>query len=208
MLGDAPWYVAGRRYGYRVLQTLCRIAIEPDSCVRQTEGIFERWGPQSIMVAKYIPGFSTVAPPLAGAMRLSVPLFIGYSAIAATVWAAVPIALGAAFHAEIQRAMAGFEAMGTGAAAAIAAVAFLYVAFKLTRRYMLIRFLRTARIGADELRSRMQQPDRPVVLDVRSLTARRLDPRRIPGAVLVDIAAADQESPVLAGDRDVVVYCS
>ena len=65
LLGDTPWYLAGRRYGYRVLRTLCRVALEPDSCVKQTENIFERWGPPSLMVAKYVPGFATVAPPLA-----------------------------------------------------------------------------------------------------------------------------------------------
>jgi membrane protein DedA with SNARE-associated domain len=75
LLGDIPWYYAGRHYGYRVLRTLCRISIEPDSCVKQTENIFVRWGPPSLIVAKYIPGFSTVAPPLAGTMRLTVGRF-------------------------------------------------------------------------------------------------------------------------------------
>ena len=66
LIGDTLWYVAGRRYGYGVLRTLCRVAIEPDSCVKQTENIFERWGAPSLVLAKYVPGFSTVAPPLAG----------------------------------------------------------------------------------------------------------------------------------------------
>ena len=68
LLGDLPWFLAGRRFGYRVLRTLCRIAIEPDGCVKQTETIFERWGAPSLLVAKFVPGFATVAPPLAGAM--------------------------------------------------------------------------------------------------------------------------------------------
>src|ERR1044071_6301421 len=92
LIGDTPWYFAGRRYGYRVLRTLCRISIEPDSCVKQTENIFGRWGPPSLLVAKYIPGFSTVAPPLAGTMGLSFPRFLIYSSAAALLWAAVPVA--------------------------------------------------------------------------------------------------------------------
>src|SRR5687767_15729183 len=79
LLGDTPWYYAGRRYGYRVLRTLCRISIEPDSCVKQTENIFGRWGPPSLIVAKYVPGFSTVAPPLAGTMGVGIPQFLAYS---------------------------------------------------------------------------------------------------------------------------------
>ena len=76
LLGDIPWYYAGRRYGHRVLRTLCRIAIEPDSCVKQTESIFERWGAPALLVAKYIPGFASVAPPLAGAMQLGFRPFL------------------------------------------------------------------------------------------------------------------------------------
>jgi len=66
LIGDAMWYAAGRHYGHRILRTLCRVAIEPDSCVKQTENIFERWGAPSLMFAKYVPGFATIAPPLAG----------------------------------------------------------------------------------------------------------------------------------------------
>ena len=69
LLGDLPWYAAGRRAGYRVLRVLCRVSIEPESCVSQTESIYERWGAPSLLVAKFVPGFSTVAPPVAGAMR-------------------------------------------------------------------------------------------------------------------------------------------
>ena len=64
LLGDLPWYYAGRSYGGRAIRTMCRIAIEPDICVRQTEDIFHRWGPRSLMVAKFVPGFATVAPPI------------------------------------------------------------------------------------------------------------------------------------------------
>src|SRR5438477_11835425 len=47
MIGDCAWYVAGRQYGRRVMTTLCRISLSPDSCVRQTENHFERWGGRS-----------------------------------------------------------------------------------------------------------------------------------------------------------------
>src|SRR5215216_7862416 len=94
LLGDVVWYFAGKRFGYSVLRTLCRISIEPDSCVKQTENIFTRWGPPSLLVAKYVPGFSTVAPPLAGTMGVGLGRFIAYSAAAALLWAALPVAGG------------------------------------------------------------------------------------------------------------------
>ena len=208
LIGDSLWYAAGRRHGYRVLRALCRVAIEPDSCVKQTENIFERWGASSLMLAKYVPGFSTVAPPLAGAMRLALPSFLAYSAVAALLWAGVPIALGAAFHAEVERALEWLEGMGTGAVAVIGTVVLAYIGMKIIQRTLLIRFLRMVRIGAQELRELMAQDPRPVVLDVRSALARRLDPRRLPGAVAVDIGASQAALVAVPPDRDVVVYCS
>ena len=208
LIGDTLWYFAGRRYGYRILRTLCRVSIEPDSCVKQTENIFERWGAPSLMLAKYVPGFSTVAPPLAGTMRVGLPAFLGYSAVAALLWSGLPVVLGAIFHAEVGRALGWLEGMGTGAVMVIAAAVVLYIAVKSVQRYMLIRFLRMARISVEELRDLMRQESKPLVLDVRSAMARKLDPRRLPGAVAVDINAPQAALVAVPPDRDVVVYCS
>jgi membrane protein DedA with SNARE-associated domain len=208
LIGDTLWYFAGRRYGYRILRTLCRVAIEPDSCVKQTETIFERWGAPSLMLAKYVPGFATAAPPLAGTMRLGLPAFLAYSAVAALLWAGLPIALGAVFHAEVESALEWLESMGTGAAAVIAAVVLFYIGIKAVQRYLLIRFLRMVRISVEEVRQLLDREPKPVVLDVRSATARNLDPRRLPGAVAVDIAAPQTGLVAVPPDRDVIVYCN
>jgi len=208
LIGDTIWYLAGRLYGYRILRTLCRVAIEPDSCVKQTENIFERWGAPSLMVAKYVPGFATIAPPLAGTMRVGLPSFLGYSAVAAILWAGLPVALGAIFQAEVGRALEWLEGMGTGAVMVIAAAVVLYIGVKTVQRYLLIRFLRMVRINVEELRELMGRDTQLVVLDVRSATARKLDPRRIPGAIWVDIAAPAAALVAVPPDRDVIVYCS
>jgi membrane protein DedA with SNARE-associated domain len=208
LIGDTLWYFAGRRYGYRILRTLCRVSLEPDSCVKQTENIFERWGAPSLMVAKYVPGFATIAPPLAGTMRVGLPAFLSYSAIAALLWSGLPIALGAIFQAEVGRTLEWLEGMGNGAVMVIGAVVVLYIGVKTVQRYMLIRFLRMARISVEELRDLMRQESKPVVLDVRSSAGRKLDPRRIPGAIFVDIAAPQAALAAVPPDRDVIVYCS
>ncbi len=208
LIGDTLWYLAGRHYGYRILRTLCRVSIEPDSCVKQTETIFERWGAPSLMLAKYIPGFSTIAPPLAGTMRIGFPVFLVYSTVAALLWSGLPIALGAIFSTEVERALAWLENMGTGAAAVIAVILLCYIGIKSVQRYMLIRFLRMSRISVDEVRDLMRKEIKPIVLDVRSLTARKLDPRRIPGAIAVNIAAPQEALSAVPTDRDVIVYCS
>jgi membrane protein DedA with SNARE-associated domain len=208
LIGDTAWYLAGRRYGYGILRTLCRVAIEPDSCVKQTENIFERWGAPSLMIAKYVPGFSTVAPPLAGTMQVALAPFLAFSTVAALLWAGLPIALGAVFSTEVELALEWLESMGTGALLAVVAIVALYVLVKMIERAMLISLLRMVRIGVPELRGLLSEPDRPLVLDVRSPTARRLDPRRIPGAIAVDIDAPQVAVVDVPPDRDVVVYCS
>src|SRR5260370_37228139 len=73
MIGDAIWFLAGRRYGRRVMAFLCRVSLSPDSCVRQTEFRFERWGRLTLVLSKFIPGLSPIAPPLAGVLRRGLP---------------------------------------------------------------------------------------------------------------------------------------
>ena len=208
LLGDTPWYFAGRRYGYRVLRTLCRISIEPDSCVKQTENIFGRWGPPSLLVAKYIPGFSTVAPPLAGTMGLALPRFLLYSAAAALLWAAVPVAAGYFFSAEVEWLLAWLENMGAGAFAVLAAIVLIYAGTKALERYMLIRFLRMVRISGTELRQWIEAGRTPIIFDARSALAREAEPRMLPGAVSVDLDNIEGMLERVSPDSEVVVYCS
>lgn len=208
LLGDTPWYFAGRRYGYRVLRTLCRISIEPDSCVKQTENIFARWGPPSLLLAKLIPGFSTAAPPLAGTMGLRLRSFLGYSAGAALVWSALPVAGGYFFRAEVEWLVARVEEMGTGALAVLAAVVLFYIGVKTLQRYFLIRFLRMVRVSVDDLRAMMDAGEEPFILDVRSPLAREAEPRIIPGAILAELDSVERVLESLPPDRDVIVYCS
>jgi membrane protein DedA with SNARE-associated domain len=208
LLGDVPWYLAGRRYGYRVLRTLCRISLEPDSCVKQTENIFARWGPPSLLLAKYVPGFSTVAPPLAGAMHVGFCRFIVYSAAAAALWAALPIASGFFFRREIELLLARIEAMGAGALAIALILVLIYISVKGTERYLLIRFLRMIRINVVELRSMIDSGAQPVIIDARSPLAREADPRRIPGAITGDLDSLEAILETVPPEREVVVYCS
>jgi membrane protein DedA with SNARE-associated domain len=208
LLGDTPWYFAGRRYGYRILRTLCRISLEPDSCVKQTETIFSRWGAPSLIVAKYIPGFSTVAPPLAGTMGVGFPRFLAYSAAAAMLWAMLPVACGFFFRSEVEWVLARVEGMGAGAVALVAALVIAYLGYKAFERYVLIRFLRMVRITADDLQTMIREGHAPVILDVRSGLAREAEPRVIDGAISVNLDSVEDVLERVPPGRDVVVYCS
>src|SRR5436190_6351890 len=94
LLADSAWYAAGRRHGRRILRQLCRVSLSPESCVRRTEGLFDRYGLYSIAVAKFVPGFSTVAPPLAGAVGVRFLPFAIASTVAALLWVGASLAVG------------------------------------------------------------------------------------------------------------------
>jgi hypothetical protein len=158
------------------------------------------------MIAKLVPGFATVAPPIAGAFRLAPAPFLAYSAIGAGLWAGLAVGIGMIFHDQVSWALERVSEMGAWALAAALIIVF-YLAFKWLERWLFIRMIRMARITVDQLHELMQSGVLPVILDARSAGARKLDSRRIPGALIVD-----SDSPVLhagiAPDRDVVIYCT
>ncbi len=207
-IGDALWYVAGRRYGRRVMKLLCRVSLSPDSCVRQTEVRFDRWGGLALVLSKFIPGLSTIAPPLAGAMRLGWPSFLLLNSLGVVIWAGIAIAAGMAFHAQINELVLGLEDLGTLAIEIIAVLLGGYIALKWWERRRFYKMLRIARIGVDELRALMDGGKRPVVVDVRSPGVRDLDRRFIPGALTMDIAEVDERLGELPADREIVFYCT
>jgi membrane protein DedA with SNARE-associated domain/rhodanese-related sulfurtransferase len=208
MIGDCAWYIAGRRYGRRVMTTLCRISLSPDSCVRQTENHFERWGGLTLALGKFIPGLATIAPPLAGAMRIRWQSFLLLNGAGTALWAAAPIALGMLFHAQIERLVDRLQDLGAMALEAAGALLAAYVAFKWWERRRFYRMLRVARITAEELRHLLDSGKRPVIIDVRSRAERELDPRSIPGARAFEVEELEKLIDSLPADRDVIFYCT
>jgi membrane protein DedA with SNARE-associated domain/rhodanese-related sulfurtransferase len=208
MIGDSAWYFAGRQYGRRVMTTLCRISLSPDSCVRQTENHFDRWGGLTLVLGKFIPGLATIAPPLAGAMRIRWRSFLLLNGAGTAIWAAAPIALGMLFHAQIERLVDRLEDLGAVALEALGALLAVYVAFKWWERRRFYRMLRMARITAEELRHLIDSGKRPLIIDVRSRVERELDARSIPGALALEVEEIEKLIDSLPADRDVIFYCS
>jgi membrane protein DedA with SNARE-associated domain len=197
---DWIWFALGRRFGYRILRTLCRISLSPDSCVRDTELRFERWGLKSLLIAKFIPGFSTVAPPLAGAGQRSTIAFLIYDSIGALLWAGSGVALGRVFHRAIDRVFLALENLGWWAIVILGFGLVLVVIIKWAQRRGFYRQLRMARVTIDELKEMMERGEAPLVVDARSTSARERDRRRIPSAITVD--------DTMPAGREIIVYCT
>ena len=208
VIADTLWFSLGRRQGNRILKTLCRISLSPDSCVRQTEAVFERWGMPSLLVAKFIPGFSTVAPPMAGAVGASAGTFLLYDAGGALLWAGCGVAGGMLFHRAIDRALDLLASLGSDALVVLFVALAAFIASKWWQRRRFYKMLRMARISVQELRDLMDQGKSPIVLDVRTAGARSRDPRRIPGAAVLETSELDDKLVDLPREREIILYCT
>jgi membrane protein DedA with SNARE-associated domain len=208
VLADALWYALGKRHGFRILKTLCRVSLSPDGCVRQTTSIFEKWGMPSLVVAKFVPGFSTVAPPLAGAINARLVPFLLYDGAGALVWAGAGIGAGMAFHRAIDRGLEFLAGIGSRALVVVGGALLLFILYKWRQRRRFYKMLRMARISPQELRRLMDEGRDPVVLDVRTSGARLRDPNRIPGARSLELADIPEKLAGLPQDREIVLYCT
>ena len=208
LIADCAWYWVGEKYGIRVLRTLCRISLEPDSCVNQTQSQFDRWGVNSLVIAKFVPGWSTIAPPLAGALRIGWWRFILLSVLAAMLWVGAGLLGGMIFKAQVERLLIQLDRYGSRAAAGAILLLGAYIAYKWWERRRFYKMLRMARISVGELYDLIQKGAQPLIIDVRSATARELEPHWIPGAVAISIDQVDAHLKGLPRDRDIILYCT
>ena len=206
LVADLAWFWAGRRFGYPVLRFLCKVSLSPDTCVRQTEGIFERWGFYSVILSKFVPGFATVAPPIAGALKMPTGGFILASIASAALWAGAAMGAGFIFARQIDFVLAWMADNASLAALGVASVVGAYIAFKAWQRWRLSRFVHASRISIDDLRAMLNDEPRPFVVDVGSRLAHQSRPH-IPGAKLLDLDAISRADD-WPTDRDIVVYCA
>lgn len=210
LLANGLWFWAGRRLGRRVLATLCRISISPDSCVRQNEASFARRGVATLVLAKFVPGLSILAPPLAGALGMSARRFVGWNLLGSALWAGAVIGAGWAFHAQINALLSGLSRLG-GAALALAGIALLaYIGWRLRRRALVRRELeRFERLGPVEAAALLGAGGDVVFVDVRACSPEMPLQSRIPGARHLDLGALDNGA--LAGlpqGAEFITYCA
>lgn len=208
LLADFIWYWLGRRRGDRVLRLLCKISLEPDSCVRRTENVFLRYGVRSLIFAKFVPGLSTIAPPLAGMIGVSLPRFAGYSALAALLWAGAWGGLGYFAGEALQQVTDQSGRVGRILFAFVAACLVIYVVVKWIQRRLFLRSLRIARISQEELKQQLDAGEPVVIIDLRSELDVAAVPFEIPGALRIAPDELERRHHEIPRDRDIILYCS
>lgn len=170
VIADWIWYWSGRVFGYKVLAGLCKLSINPSSCVSQTETRFIRWGLSSVIVAKFIPGFSTVAPPIAGALRMSQPGFLVAAGIGAGLWAGLALGVGWLLQDTVKAAIVALDEHVGRLAAVVIVLLAAWLAWKVWQKYRFTKFSAIPHITPDELIDALQSERPPLMLDLRSAT--------------------------------------
>jgi membrane protein DedA with SNARE-associated domain/rhodanese-related sulfurtransferase len=207
MLADAAWFVAGRVHGYRVLALLCRVSLSPDSCVRQSEDLFGRWGGLSLIAAKFVPGVSLIAAPLAGAVRMKWSGFLSWNLLAAFAWTAAFMSLGALFSSEIDRAVAILADAGVKAILVLAVAVAVVAAWRWIRRRRAAALKAEMLVSAQTLADEIAQGQRLVFLDVRGRVAREAT-GVVPGAVTAELQRLSHAVNGIPRDASIVAYCN
>ena len=207
-LGDLVWYILGRYKGRHVLGLLCRISLEPDSCVRRTESFFLRHGTWSLVIAKFIPGVSTVTPALAGLFAVKIWRFLLYNGLGALLWALAFIVPGFLFSSQLEDLAEQVARYGSSLGIGIGGILVLYIAYKFVHRQLLLRELRIARITPDELKQLLDGGEAPVIVDLRQPLDVEADPWSIPGALRMAVEELEHRHHEIPRDRDVILFCA
>ncbi len=208
LTSDVLWYEMGRRRGVKVLQFLCRISLEPDSCVRRTESTFARHGAKSLLVAKFIPGLNTAAPPLAGIFRMRLNRFLFFDTLGASLWVSAFAGLGYVFSDQLERVADRAITLGSWLLVLLLGGLGSYVAWKYVKRQRFLHDLRIARISPDELKQKLDAGEDVVIVDLRHSLDFEAAPETIPGAFRMEAAEMEEASEQIPRDRDVVLYCT
>jgi membrane protein DedA with SNARE-associated domain len=208
LCADSLWFQLGRSKGIRILHLLCKISLEPDSCVRRTETIFSSQGARSLIFAKFIPGLGAAAPPLAGVFHMKLPRFLMFDVLGSLLWASVYLGTGFIFSGQIEQLGERLAALGGRLGVLVFGTLALYIGYKFIGRQRFLRELRIARISVDELKEKIDGGEDVVIVDLRHSMDFEADPQTIPGAFRMDAAELQEKNDRLPRDREIILYCT
>src|SRR6516225_1825301 len=213
VLADLVWYEAGRRWGDRILHFIHGLALDPDAADRRSKENFARYGPQVLVVAKFVVGLDAAAPPLAGMSGTSRLRFVAFDAVGAALWSGAYAGLGYIFSQELDRAVAYAARMGRLLAVVVLAGLCIYVGRKLVRWHRFMREFRLARITPEELKRRLDAGEQVLVVDLQGSQRHPHDRQGILGALRIDPHRLEQYRPrdekaQIPRDREIVLYCA
>jgi membrane protein DedA with SNARE-associated domain len=208
LTADLIWFRLGRVRGHSILNLLCRVSLEPDSCVSNTKTLFGRLGARALLIAKFVPGLGATAAPLAGLTRMHPLKFFAADTTGATAWSAAYLAAGYLFRDQLERAAEQAGRTGSFLVFVLLAALAAYLGWKYYQRRRFIRDLRVARITPEELMKMITAGDDIAVVDLRHAMEVDLDKVKLPGAIWIALADLESRHEEIPRDKEVVLYCS
>jgi membrane protein DedA with SNARE-associated domain/rhodanese-related sulfurtransferase len=209
-LADGIWYCVGHYFGLKVLSLLCRISISPDTCVRKSENSFNQWGVATLVIAKFVPGLSIMAPPLAGALKMRMELFLIFNLAGTILWVGAGLIGGMLFHDQFEVMLEVLNSLGKYALIFVIGLLLGYIAWRSWRRRQVMQMLKDCpRIEVNELFEMMERGKALVIVDVRANLPGLPLESHLPGAIHMDLATLESESALgnLQKDLPIVTYC-
>ena len=206
-LSDLMWFQLGRTQGGRILSLLCRISMEPDSCVKNTENLFMKRGANSLLISKFLPVLNTVAQPMAGIVRLSWLKFLAYDICGTLFWAGTILLTGRIFHRQVEDLLSLLHRSGLPLLFIVLLAAAAWISFKHVQRRRFIHKLRISRIGPEDLKDELDS-GRAVVVDLRNQFTLDEDSVQIPGALRLTPEELEMRHEEIPRDRDIILYCT
>jgi membrane protein DedA with SNARE-associated domain/rhodanese-related sulfurtransferase len=207
LIADSSWFFIGRRYGRHVLRLLCKLSLEPAVCVRRTQDSLGRRRYFTLLIAKFVPGLSTMAPPVAGQSGMSYARFALFDGIGATLWLSTLLSAGRFFGDLLQRNPSLLNWAGRFSGVLLVLGILGFFAGRLIRRRMILRKLVAARLEPEELKRQLDAGEELFIIDLRHPTALDPDPFTLPGARLFSPGALAERHREIPRDRDIVLFC-
>lgn len=208
LTSDLFWFRLGRVRGHSILNLLCRLSLEPDSCVSNTKSMFRKLGALSLLFAKFVPGLSTAAAPMAGLTRMPVAKFLAADIAGAAAWSGAYLTVGYLFRNQLEDVAAQASRMGSSLVIVLMSLLGGYIGWKYYQRRRFIRELRVDRVTPEQLRKMMETGEDIVVVDLRRSLEVEHDNEKLPGAIWIDLDDLDSREHEIPRDKDVVLYCS
>jgi len=207
LIADSTWFFIGRRFGHHVLRLLCKLSLEPEICVRRTQNSFGRRRAVTVMIAKFVPGLATLAPPIAGQNGMAYSSFLLFDAIGAFAWLGVLLAAGRFSGDLLRRNSSLMDWVGRFSAILLLLTVLGFLVGRVIRRRMVIKKLVATRLEPEELKRQLDDGEQVFIVDLRHPLELEPDPFTLPGALHFapdDLTARHHEIP---RDRDIVLFC-
>jgi len=213
LISDTTWFALGRRFGNRVLRLLCKMSFEAGTCVAKTEGYFTRHGPLTLLFAKFIPGLSTVAPPIAGQTGMSYPRFAIYEVGGTLIWSLSFVFAGRFFGDVAKRSQGFFQFLSHFAALVFVLMVVGFFVWRVVKNRRFLASVREMRLEPGELMAMLDEASQagvpqPYIVDLRHPLDYLPDPRILPGAVRIGPSEIARHADRIPRDRDIILYCT